>query len=160
MIMSSKHPQTNESNFRKAHLSSGAAAFLSAQATGIVVSILLFLTLPRVLGEHAWGVFVVWSSLWAVTAQLLESGGGIILHRFVPILRQEKPQRIMPLVRGLLMLKFVLLPIIWILGWYVFGGDKDSIISENIAGYTLVILAAFLYSWACLESSLHLIFKE
>ena len=83
--------EDDSSLYDKAHLSSGAVAIVSTQVLGLMVSVLTFLLLPRFLGATNWGIYVVWVSLWGVATQLLESGGGIVMNRYLPILRQERP---------------------------------------------------------------------
>ncbi len=82
------------------------------------------------------------------------------MNRFLPILRCDRPQRILPFQRGLLALKLALLPAVWIIGWAVLGNTEPSGLFQSFSAFSLVIFAAFLYSWASLDAGLQFNFQR
>jgi len=136
------------------HLSSGTAALLSAKGLGLGLNLVTVFFLPRFLGPAAWGVYVIWLSLWGLSTQILESGVGVVMNRFLPILRAERPERVLKFQHGLLTLKLLALPGVWLVGWIILGRSDAPLVFHDVRAFTLVILSAFLYSWASLDVGL------
>jgi len=126
----------------------------------LALNLATFILLPRFLGPADWGVYVVWFSLWGLSSQILESGGAVVMNRFLPILRCDRPQRILPFLRGLLALKIALLPVVWIFSWLVLTGPESSGVFRNFSAFSLVVFSAFLYSWSSLDAGLHFNFQR
>jgi len=126
---------------------------MSAKLLGLLLNLASFVLLPRFLGPANWGVYVVWASLWGISTQILESGIGVVMNRYLPILKSESPNRVLRFQHGLLVLKLSILPLVWIVGWLSLGSQSSSIFYDKRA-FTLVILSAFLYSWASLDAGL------
>ena len=144
---------TSSKSVPGAHLSSGTAALMTTKGIGLILNLANFLILPRLLGPSNWGVYVVWVSLWGISTEIFESGVGVVMNRFLPILRCEKPERILRFQHGLLVLKLAILPLVWIIGWRILGSESSEIF-HNFFAFSLVILAALFYSWASLDAGL------
>jgi O-antigen/teichoic acid export membrane protein len=136
------------------HLSSGAAAILTTRFLGLLAGLLPLFILPRFLGPEGWGIFFVWISLWGLVTQILESSASVVMNRYLPILQKDHPGRIIPFQHGLLLIKLGLLPLAALVGWWTLAGTGSPEIFLDPKSFILVLLSAFLYSWACLDGGL------
>jgi O-antigen/teichoic acid export membrane protein len=132
-------------------------AMTMANLAAIVMTAAVLLLLPRYLGPEVWGAYVIWLSFWGLGTQILDAGGGVVMHRALPVRFEENPGSILPFVRGLLLSKIFLFPVVWILGWLTLSGSGTSLeasAGQNLSAITLVTLSAFLFVWTSIEAGI------